>query len=168
MCKKLYRNGEPSMKTQQTNRNSINQQSDPLTANKRKHIGIKKTVLQGITLLLPLAGIFIFTHRDWLLNLAYRLPPCPFYSIYHVYCPSCGNTRSVSALFQGKLLTSLRYNIIPILLLLFCLCGYLEAAAYSFGKPINILPRNYRFYLIGGLLIAAYLVFRNFIPYLTP
>jgi hypothetical protein len=128
----------------------------------------RKKTCRRITLFFPPAAILIFMYRDWLLSLASQLPACPFYTIYHVYCPSCGNTRSVTALFQGKFLTSLRYNIIPILLILFSLCAYLEAAAYSFGKPIHILPRNYRFYLIGGLLLAVYLIVRNVIPYLTP
>lgn len=36
--------------------------------------------------------------------------PCVLYSILGVYCPGCGGTRALRALFQGKLLTSFWYH----------------------------------------------------------
>ena len=122
-----------------------------------------------LTLLLPpLLLIMILLGKEAIIRFAFSLPPCPFKAIYNFYCPSCGNTRSVSALLHGDLLTSLRYNIIPVLLLLFGLLAYIEIIAYRFGRSIKILPRNSRYYVVGAILLGVYLVIRNFIPYLTP
>ena len=38
------------------------------------------------------------------------IPPCTLHSITGYYCPGCGGTRAVYALFQGKFLTSLFYQ----------------------------------------------------------
>ena len=40
--------------------------------------------------------------------------PCLFHSLLGLYCPGCGGTRAVIALFQGRLLTSFYYH--PIVL----------------------------------------------------
>ncbi|NLP35111.1 MAG: DUF2752 domain-containing protein [Clostridiales bacterium] len=131
--------------------------------NKRHCFGLKL-----LTVIIPIAILLIVAQRDWLIHLAFQLPACPFFTLYDIYCPACGNTRSISALLHGKLLTSLRFNIVPILLLLFCLGAYIELVAYSFGKRIYLLPRKSSFYQILGILLAVYLIVRNFIPYLTP
>lgn len=133
-----------------------------------RHTRKQSFALKVITILIPLATIEIYVFKDWLIDFAYHLPACPFYTLYDIYCPSCGNTRSVSALLHGKVITSLRYNITPILLLLLCIGVYIELVAYRFGKPIRILPKKSIIYIIGGLLFIAYLIVRNFIPYLTP
>lgn len=155
------------IKQNQTNKINTSNHSSDIPSNlwhdRKSGIGLKLIII-----LIPLAVLFTFLLRDWLIPLAFQLPACPFKSIYNIYCPSCGNTRSVSALLHGKLLTSLRYNIIPLLLLIFSLGAYIELVAYSFGKRVRILPRKPFFYKIGGILLAVYLIVRNFIPYLTP
>ena len=43
-----------------------------------------------------------------------RLPPCLFHLITGYYCPGCGGTRAVRALFKGQLLKSAYYHpIVP-------------------------------------------------------
>jgi hypothetical protein len=128
----------------------------------------KKTVPKLITILIPMIILLLFAAKGYILNIVFNLPPCIFYSTFHLYCPACGNTRSVNALLYGDILTSLRYNIIPILLFLLLFLVYIEFATYSFGKQKRILPRRLSFYLIGIGLIVLYLIIRNFIPYLTP
>ncbi len=127
-----------------------------------------RTHLKILTILLPIAILILFLMQNYILAFIPFLPTCFVYSTFDLYCPACGNTRSVMALFDGDLLTSLRYNIIPLLLLLLLFLAYLELAFYSFGKDIRILPRKLSFYLTLIALIVVYLILRNFIPYLTP
>ena len=120
-------------------------------------------------LLLPLilAAVF-FLSRGLLLAIGRHLPACPFYTITGYYCPACGNTRSVTALLHGDILSALRYNITPVLLLVAAVLFYGELAAAAFGKNLRFFPRNSTVnFILLGLLLLYYLI-RNFIPYLTP
>jgi hypothetical protein len=127
-----------------------------------------KTYLKLFTIFIPILIILLFAAQKYIIAFVPFLPDCFVYSNFDLYCPGCGNTRSVIALLQGDILTSLRYNIIPLLLTILILSVYIEFATYSFGKQLRILPRKLRFYLIGIALIVLYLIIRNFIPYLTP
>lgn len=61
-------------------------------------------IILGIFLI---AGIFFFTNEGLLRAI---MPPCAFYKLTGFYCPGCGATRAVYALFQGDLLESLFYH----------------------------------------------------------
>lgn len=53
------------------------------------------------------AAIFIWIFGDsWLV----RVPDCAFETVTGLYCPGCGGTRSVIALFRGKFIRSLRFH----------------------------------------------------------
>jgi len=124
--------------------------------------------LKLITLLIPFLCSFLYILKAYIVRITLNFPICPFYQVFHLYCPACGNTRSVLALLKGDILTSLRYNIVPILLLFLCLCAYIELATYSFGKYLQVLPRKPGFYICLIFLILLYFVIRNFFPFLTP
>lgn len=128
----------------------------------------RKSVCKAATVLIPVLIYIFFLARDFFISLACKLPPCLFYSTFHLYCPACGNTRSVTALLHGELVPALRYNITPVLLGIILLLAYLELAAYSFFKPVRLLPRKLSFYLILLSILILYMIIRNFIPYLTP
>lgn len=49
------------------------------------------------------------------------LPPCTFYGLTGVPCPSCGMTTSFALLVRGDVASSLRANAVGTLLALFCL-----------------------------------------------
>ena len=49
------------------------------------------------------------------------LPPCRFYEVTHLPCPSCGMTTSFALLVRGDVVNSLRANAAGTLLALFCL-----------------------------------------------
>ncbi len=119
-----------------------------------------------ITFLIPAAAILIYNFKTPLIRVFLRVPPCPFYQAYHLYCPSCGNTRSVMALLHGHVLASLHYNIIPFILLILGSLAYVEYAFYSFDRRVRILPRRLLFYLILIFILVVYLVVRNFLPFL--
>lgn len=126
------------------------------------------TLYKIITIILPVTGIFLFLIRDHLISVTSYFPPCTFYSIYHLYCPSCGNTRSVIALLHGDILSSLRYNIVILISIILAVLGYIELASYSFGKHIKALPRKLSFYIGLITVLVLYWIIRNLIPYLTP
>lgn len=73
-------------------------------------------IILGIFLI---AGIFFFTNEGLLRAI---MPPCAFYKITGYYCPGCGATRSVYALFQGHPLQSLFYH--PFILYTFLVGGW--------------------------------------------
>ncbi len=129
---------------------------------KQKHIGKTAAVL------LPIMIIILLLRKEDILALVSYFPACSFYNAYDIYCPSCGNTRSVTALLQGDIPSSLRYNIIPVLLALMGILGYIELITYSFGRHIRLLPRRLSFYLILLAILMVYWIMRNFSPYLTP
>lgn len=127
-----------------------------------------KKSLKFLTISIPLIGIILFVYKDIITELLFHLPKCLFYTTYHLYCPACGNTRSIYSLMNGDIASALRYNITPVVLLLLLLCGYIELAAFSFNKRILLLPRKSGFYLTMSIIMVFYLLLRNFIPYLTP
>jgi hypothetical protein len=127
-----------------------------------------KNVSKMFTIVIPVFLLILFILKEAIFGLVFQLPTCPVYSLFHLYCPACGNTRSVYALLHGDLAESMRYNIIPMVLLLLSLFGYAELATYSFGKRIYLLPRNLSFYLLLILILVIYVIVRNFVPYLTP
>ncbi len=120
-----------------------------------------------ITLALPLTGILVLLERDRILALTHYFPSCFVYSNFHIYCPACGNTRSISSLLQGDLIASLHYNITPVLLLLLMAAAYFEFAFASFGKPIKLLPRKLWFYMVLIGLLVIYYIARNLSPVLA-
>jgi hypothetical protein len=127
-----------------------------------------KTLNKIITIVIPVFICFLFFIKEKLITFAGHLPPCLFYRIFHLYCPACGNTRSVTALLHGDIVTALRFNVIPILFGIILLFAYIEFAFSSFGKQIRLLPRSLAFYLTLIVLMIVYAVLRNFVPYLTP
>ena len=122
----------------------------------------------GILLILP-AGLlgFLFLHHFGGL-LADLFPACLFRRLTGFYCPGCGNTRSVLALLHGDFLTSLRYNITPVVLGTVLGLLYAEGLTYVFGRYRKLLPRDSRFWWVVLSLMFLYFIVRNFFPYLIP
>lgn len=57
--------------------------------------------------LFAIAGLIFYLNGDLLRSL---MPPCVFYTITGYYCPGCGCTRAVYALFRGHIITSFQFN----------------------------------------------------------
>jgi len=67
------------------------------------------------------------------------LPPCAFYRVTGLPCPSCGMTTSFALLVRGDVLNSLRANAAGTLLALFCLAFIPWALASALrGQPLFI------------------------------
>lgn len=116
--------------------------------------------------ILPLAALLLL--RDSIIRWSASFPVCPFYRLFHLYCPACGNTRSVVSLLKLDLLSSLRYNITPLFLLALGLLLYGEGILFAMGRRRHLVPRNgvFLFCCVGGMLL--YYAVRNFIPFLVP
>lgn len=119
------------------------------------------------TIIIPFLVLLLFMLRNFIIKMATFLPPCPFYNTFHLYCPACGNTRSVTALLHGNLLQAIHFNISPLIFGFFIILAYTELATYSFGRRIRLLPQTLSFYLIIIILLSIYLILRNFIPFLS-
>lgn len=129
----------------------------------------KSNSTKCLFILLPFFIILIlFLFNDFFIYLKNFLPECFFRKISGLYCPGCGNTRSVVALLHGDILTSLRYNITPIILIILITLAYLEFIFILFGKKVKLIPRSTIFWVLATILLVCYFVFRNFFPYFTP
>ena len=116
----------------------------------------------------PMLGLAILFFKETLTKIILKLSSCPIYVTTGIYCPGCGNSRSLRALMHGHVLLSLRNNItIPILALLLLLL-YIEYVSSAFGKNIRLLPRKPAFWICFGIFMADYYIIRNFIPQIAP
>jgi len=96
-----------------------------------------------------------------------HLPACVFYKRFSLYCPSCGNTRSVLSLLRGDVFASLKYNITPVFFLILTTAFYIEALIYVIAKKkIDIVPRRISLLVEVLISFAVYFIVRNFLLYL--
>ena len=90
----------------------------------------KSKIFKVLFIFLPFFSLLILIiFRNFFINLKNLLSPCYFREITGFYCPGCGNTRSVLALLNGDILSSLRYNLAPITILVLLFLVYIEQAA---------------------------------------
>ncbi len=122
-----------------------------------------KIIKRHIILFLILVAYFIFGHFTHLYI------PCPIHSIFHVYCPGCGITRLFIALFKLDFATAFRSNQLIFILLPFAIIIYINYI-YSIIKNktswYSKIP-TWIFYVLI-VIVLAFGVIRNFIPYLMP
>ena len=117
---------------------------------------------QVLYLLLPLVALLLlFLTRSFWIWVGRHMPPCAFYRVTGLYCPGCGNTRSVLSLLDGHIWQSLRYNITPILLTALGVLWYAEQGFALFDRPRRLLPRWRAVWIPAGLLLLAYFIIRN-------
>ncbi|MHB8063995.1 MAG: DUF2752 domain-containing protein [Ruminiclostridium sp.] len=106
---------------------------------------------------------FIYIFRAALYHLGTFFPACPSYTFFNIYCPGCGNTRSVQHLLEGDIAGSLRYNIVPIFGMIIGAIAYFELITFIFGKHIKIIPRSRKFWTIIIIAFSLYFIIRNFV-----
>lgn len=120
-------------------------------------------ILRIAVVTVPAAVIsLILMFRNNIIVVTAHFPPCQFYRIFHLYCPGCGNTRSVISLLNFNVVSSIKYNITPVVLGIIILAFYIELAAYAFGRRVRIVPRKNAFlFSVAGSMLIYYIV-RNF------
>jgi len=92
---------------------------------------------------------------EWL---KHHLLTCPSKHFFHLDCPGCGLQRSVLALFEGDIMTSLKLYpaTIPILFCLFFTALHLKFK-FKFGPEIIKIA-----YIISTLIIIIFYVYKIF------
>lgn len=116
----------------------------------------------------PIIVILLFVFRDFIMSLAPVLGECTFHKMTGLWCPGCGNTRSVNAMLHGHFLLAIRNNItLPFIAV--ALCGfYIELIFDIFGKKVKILTRKAWVWWTILVLFGVYFIARNFIPAIAP
>lgn len=122
----------------------------------------KSPLIKIIVCVFPFIALsMVYVFRKIIYILSTHFPACPIYSHFHVYCPGCGNTRSVQQLLLGDIIGSLKFNITPLFLLIIGGLAYIELVFYVFGKNIRIIPRGKEFWASIIILFLLYFTLRN-------
>lgn len=110
-----------------------------------------------------IAVSIIYIFKDVLYYLGDLLPACPSYTFLDIYCPGCGNTRSVQHLLKGDVIGSLKFNPVPLFGIVIGVLAYLELFSYVFGKQIKFVPRSRKFWTSTIIVFSIYFILRNFL-----
>ncbi|MBR6646612.1 MAG: DUF2752 domain-containing protein [Clostridia bacterium] len=132
--------------------------------NKKTGIGKKNAICFTICLSVISLIIFLVINKDNIIKITEIFPKCTFYRVTGLMCPACGNTRSVIALLRGDIVLSLRYNAVPIVIIILSCVAYLELFTFSVGSHIKIFPRSFFFLYFLLLSAVIYFIARNFFP----
>lgn len=134
-----------------------------LSADRMKKRG-ELTVVIGVPVLL----LLLFLFQRPIVSLVQMVGACGFNTITGMYCPGCGNTRSVRCMLHGDFLLALRMNLtMPFLTVLGALF-YIEMIFDLLGKKITLVPRKLWLLIVIMAFFMVYFIARNFIPWLAP
>lgn len=114
------------------------------------------------------AALALWICAPLLVDFGKALPSCPINTLSGLYCPGCGITRSIVALYEGDVLLSLRSNIIPYIAAVLLIMLYAEWVAHAFGKRLRTFIHNGRIMAVIGSVLLIWLIVRNFFPELCP
>jgi len=126
-------------------------------------IGMKKeleTELFRIGLVFLAIGSVLAVLYHFVLRAYLPRVPCLFSTIFGIYCPGCGGSRAVKALFQGRLLLALWYH--PLVPYMAVIGGgfMITQGLHKLGIKCVRGWKFHNWYLYGGvvLLICNFLV----------
>jgi len=117
---------------------------------------------------IPAAVFIVILLREQIIGLKRFLPICTFHTLTGYLCAGCGNTRCVTHLLHGEIISAIRCNItIPFLFFLLILF-YAENTAALIGKDVKLIPRRPSVWYAVTALFVIYFIVRNFIPEIAP
>lgn len=116
-------------------------------------------------IIIPLVFLTVYLYQHYL---RFFIFPCPFKTVLNIYCPGCGGTRCVLAFMKGDFLLALRCNALDIAIVLWAFLYWLENVTALFWKKVKIIPRSRAFVITVSGIAVAYVILRNFIPFLAP
>lgn len=125
-----------------------------------------KTKRWLLTLLPPIIVIISVLLRKYIFSLSNLLPKCIFHALTGYLCPGCGNTRAIKEMLSLHFLTALRYNITIPIFCIFAVLWYAETVISIWIKPVRFMPRNFKFYIVIGIILFIYYIIRNFINFM--
>ncbi|MGN0114889.1 MAG: DUF2752 domain-containing protein [Acutalibacteraceae bacterium] len=114
------------------------------------------------------AALALWLCAPLLISFGKALPSCPVNTLTGLYCPGCGITRSIVALYDGDILLSLRSNITPYVAAVLIIMLYIEWVAHAFGKRVRTFIHSGKIMAIIGAALLIWLTVRNFFPSLCP
>ncbi|MGN1317752.1 MAG: DUF2752 domain-containing protein [Lachnospirales bacterium] len=120
-----------------------------------------KTYRKILISLIPILIALIIFVKININEIVALIPKCPYYSLFHIYCPGCGSTRAVMSLLKGDFILSLRCNPAIIIGIIIISIIYLELI---FNK--KILSKNKIFWIVFSIILILFYILRNFIPIL--
>lgn len=124
----------------------------------------KPILIRIILLILPILLVLLtYEQREFLIHLGTLFPSCPSYRYLGIYCPGCGNTRSVQHLLTGDIPGSLYYNPVPVVGIILFVLFYFERIMAVFGRQIKIIPRGKKFWAGFTGAFIVFFVLRNLI-----
>ena len=128
-----------------------------------------KLIYRIIVIAAPfVAALVLWICAPLLIAFGKALPSCPVNTLTGLYCPGCGMTRSVVALYAGDILLSLRSNITPYVAAALLIMLYAEWVAHAFGKQLKTIIHNGKIMAVIGAALLIWLTVRNFFPSLCP
>ena len=112
-------------------------------------------------LILAAAGVlFWYAYQKLGFRLEHYIPPCIFRQVTGYYCPGCGGTRAVYALFSGHLIKSFCYQPIVLYAVVVGGCFLLSQTVERLSKGKLAIGMRYR---DGYMWIALALIIINFL-----
>ena len=116
-----------------------------------------RTICICILILVMAALLSLLVHYEVI-----HLWPCSMYELTGIYCLTCGATRAASSLWRLRVLESLRYNPLPVLLIL-TLVGIICFEMVGFIRkkrvPVEWIPIAVTSNVV---LLFIYCIMRNF------
>lgn len=95
--------------------------------------------------------------------------PCFFHEFTGLYCPGCGVTRMIYALFSGNIYAAFRYNMflfICLPVIFFFIINYIYAGIKN-KKPLCFSIPNFVWIFVIVLLLI-WMIIRNIFPFFAP
>lgn len=112
-----------------------------------------------ITYIVLFIGIIVYLTFA---NKFIKIPDCPIYSHFGLYCPACGGTRAVISLFHLKLIKSFLYHPIVLYTFIVTTC-YLIIETINNIRKTNIKIEWKKFIKIGIIILLLNWIIQNII-----
>lgn len=89
------------------------------------------------------------------------IPVCPSVTLFGVFCPLCGGSRSVNALLSGDLGAMVSYNVLAPVLIVLGIWGWTAWTAQAVGRGVPGIPRPRLVGMVLAVTAIVYAVLRN-------